>query len=435
MARYKRSARVRKIIMRRRIISAVLLLALILGVFFGVKACKNDNPSTENPPISTPQDPNDNTPRVISTAKIGSTGDAIMHDSVLWTVEDKNYDFSGIFATAKPYYSAYDMMVINLEVTFGTNTNYKGYPSFNSPDTLADALKGAGVDMLLTANNHSYDNGHSGFANTIAQIKKRNLAFIGTKESGDKAYRVVDINGIKVGFVCFTYSGVSGGSKTLNGHVMNSEDGKNTNTFTYGNIEGFKNNAKNIFEDMKKDGADATVIYMHWGDEYAAKPNKNQKNMAQAICDIGYDAIIGSHPHVIQEIENLKNADGKETVCIYSLGNSISNQRKEIMSEDNHSGHTEDGVVFELTFNKYSDGTVKLDDVNALPTWVDMRTENGEKSYNIIPLDLNKNWTSFNISSMTDAKASYNRTLKRIGAGLNAWRTAHGKSTVPLTVE
>ena len=174
---------------------------------------------------------------------------------------------------------------------------------------------------------------------------------------------------------------------------------------------------------------------MHWGDEYAAKPNKNQKNMAQAICDIGYDAIIGSHPHVIQEIENLKNADGKETVCIYSLGNSISNQRKEIMSEDNHSGHTEDGVVFELTFNKYSDGTVKLDDVNALPTWVDMRTENGEKSYNIIPLDLNKNWTSFNISSMTDAKASYNRTLKRIGAGLNAWRTAHGKSTVPLTVE
>lgn len=439
MARYKRSARVKKIIMRRRIISAVLLIALISGIFLCVNKCKKDKPVTynpqDNPSNSQSSDIQNDEPRVISTAKIGSTGDAIMHDSVLWTVEDKNYDFSGIFSTVKPYYSAYDTMVINLEVTFGTNKNYKGYPSFNSPDTLADALKGAGIDMLLTANNHSYDNGHSGFNNTITQIKKRGLAFIGTKESGDKPYRVADINGIKVGFVCFTYSGVSDGSKTLNGYVMSTEDGKNTNTFTYGNIQDFKSNAKEIFDNMKKDGAEATVIYMHWGDEYAAKPNKNQKNMAQAISDIGYDAIVGSHPHVIQEIETLKNADGKETVCIYSLGNSISNQRKEIMSEDNHSGHTEDGAIFELTFNKYSDGAVKLDEVNVLPTWVDLRTENGEKSYNIIPLDLNKDWTTFKISSLSDAKASYNRTLKRIGAGLNEWRTSHGKTAVPLIAE
>ncbi len=440
MARYKKSARVRRIIMRRRIISAALLIALILGVFFCVKSCKNDTPNTDNPQINSsgasPSDtPSNSEPHIISTAKIGSTGDAIMHDSVLWTVEDKNYDFSGIFSTAKPYYSAYDMMVINLEVTFGTSGSYKGYPNFNSPDSLADALKGAGIDMLLTANNHSYDNGHSGFANTIAQLKRRNIAFIGTKETADKPYRVADINGIKVGFVCFTYSGVSGSNKTLNGHVMNSEDGKNTNTFTYGNVTEFKNNAQEIFQNMKKDGADATVIYMHWGDEYAANPNKNQKNMAQVICDIGYDAIIGSHPHVIQEIETLKNEQGKETVCIYSLGNSISNQRKEIMSEDNHSGHTEDGVVFELTFNKYSDGAVKLDEVNVLPTWVDLRTQNNEKSYNIIPLDLSKDWTTFNISSLSNAKASYNRTLKRIGAGLNEWRLSHGKTAVPLTVE
>ncbi len=439
MARYKKSARVRKIIMRRRLISAVLLVALILGVFFCVKSCKNDTPNTDNPQDNTsqntPSDTPDNTPKIISTAKIGSTGDAIMHDSVLWTVEDKNYDFSGIFATAKPYYSAYDMMVLNLEVTFGTNGNYKGYPSFNSPDTLADALKGAGVDMLLTANNHSYDNGHSGFANTLTQIKKRNLAYIGSHESADKPYRVTDINGIKVGFVCYTYSGTSDGNKTLNGHVMSANDGKLINTFDYNNLSAFYTDAKEKITDMIADGADVTVIYVHWGDEYAAKPNKRQKTMAQALCDMGYDAIIGSHPHVIQEIETLKNEQGKETVCIYSLGNSISNQRKEIMSEDNHSGHTEDGVVFELTFNKYSDGAVKLDDVNALPTWVDMRTENGEKSYNIIPLDLSKNWTTFNVSSLSDAKASYNRTLKRIGAGLNEWRTSHGKTAVPLTVE
>ena len=437
MARYrKKSARVRRILLRRRIICGVCLIALILGIFFITRSCKGDQPNTNSGENSSPSSDigsSSDEPYVISSAKIGSTGDAIMHDSVLWTVEDKNYDFSGIFATAKPYYSAYDVFVMNLEVTFGTNTNYKGYPNFNSPATLADALKGAGVDILLTANNHSYDNGSSGFNNTMLQLKNRRLAFIGSKEDGEKNYYVRDINGIKVGFACFTYSTVSGGKKALNGHIMSVTDGENINTFTYDNPSGFKKEAQQIMSDMKKDGAEATVIYMHWGDEYAAKPSETkQVKFAKIINEIGYDVIVGSHPHVVQAVDTLKNESGHETVCIYSTGNSISNQRKEIMSEDNHSGHTEDGVVFEITFQKYSDGKVVLADVNALPTWVDMRTVNGEKSYNIIPLDLSENWTSFGVSSISDAKDSYNRTMKRIGEGLNEWRTSHGKDALPL---
>lgn len=436
MAQYrKRSARVRRILLRRRIVCGVVVLALILGIVFAVRTCKkepanngenNENGGTNSNSVSSGSDE----PYIISSAKIGSTGDAIMHDSVLWTVEDKNYDFSGIFSTVKPYYSAYDMMVINLEVTFGTNTNYKGYPTFNSPSTLADAMKGAGIDLLLTANNHSYDNGSSGFNNTITQLKNRNIAFIGTRQSGDKNYYVRDINGIKVGFACFTYSTVSGGNTALNGITMTSADSQNINSFTYDNPEKFRNNAKEIIENMKKDGAEATIIYMHWGDEYAARPSEDkQVKFAKIINELGYDVIVGSHPHVVQAVDTLKNTNGHETVCIYSVGNSISNQRKEILGYD---GYTEDGVVFEVTFQKYSDGKVVLSDVNALPTWVDMRTVNGEKSYNIIPLDLSRDWTSFNVSSMTAAKDSYNRTLKRIGEGLNSWRISHGKTAVPL---
>lgn len=431
-----KSERVRRILLRRRIICAVCLIALILGIFAIIKGCKKEPQNLDNGGVSSsPSSSSDSgEPHIISSAKIGSTGDAIMHDSVLWTVEDKNYDFSGIFATVKPYYSAYDVMSINLEVTFGTNKNYKGYPNFNSPATLADALKGAGVDLLLTANNHSYDNGSSGFNNTITQLKNRKIAFIGSKSSADKNYLVKDVNGIKVGFACFTYSTVSGGNKALNGHIMNSSDGENINTFTYDNPTKFKTQAETIIDNMKKDGAEATVIYMHWGDEYAAKPSEaRQVKFAKIINELGYDVIVGSHPHVIQAVDTLKNENGQETVCIYSTGNSISNQRKEIMSEDNHSGHTEDGVIFEVQFDKYSDGTVVLADVNALPTWVDMRTVGGEKSYNIIPLDLSKDWTSFNVSSISDAKASYSRTLKRIGQGLNEWRLSHGKPQIPLT--
>ncbi len=442
MANYKkRSARVRRIIMRRRIICCTVCLALILAVFFGIRSCKN--PSSQNGGnggnggnsgvTSSNVSSGSDEPYVVSSATIGSTGDAIMHDSVLWSVEDSGYDFSGIFATVKPYYSAYDMMVMNLEVTFGTNTNYKGYPSFNCPATFADAAKWGGVDMLLTANNHSYDNGHSGFANTLTQLKNRNLLYIGSRFQNEKPYIVKDINGIKVGFVCYTYSTTSGEQKGLNGHIMSVADSKLINTFDYSRLNDFYSDAEQIIEKMKSDGADATVIYVHWGDEYAAKPNSTQKSMAQKICDMGYDVIVGSHPHVVQAIETLKSTAGHETVCAYSLGNSVSNQRKEIMSEDNHSGHTEDGMVLEIRFDKYSDGTVVLSDVNALPTWVDLRTENGQKSYNIIPLDLTKNWSDFGVSSVTEAKASYNRTLKRIGEGLNAWRTIHGKAIVPLT--
>lgn len=435
MAHYrKRSAKVRRILLRRRIICGVCLVALILGIFFITRSCKGDQPNIsggENSGSSSDISNSSGEPYVISSAKIGSTGDILIHDSVLWTVEDKGYDFSGIFATAKPYYSAYDVFVMNLEVPFGTDSNYRGYPTFNCPATLADGLKATGVDLLLTANNHSYDSGSSGFNNTIAQLKNRNIAFIGTRQSGNKEYYVRDVNGIKVGFACFTYSTVSGGKKALNGHIMSAADGENINTFTYDNPSKFESEAKEIIKNMKKDGAEATIIYMHWGDEYAVKPSETkQVKFAKIINELGYDVIVGSHPHVVQAIDTLKNENGHETVCIYSTGNSISNQRKEILG---NSGHTEDGVVFEVTFQKYSDGKVVLADVNALPTWVDMRTVNGEKSYNIIPLDLSKNWTSFSVSSISNAKDSYNRTMKRIGEGLNAWRTSHGKTALPLT--
>ena len=107
MAHYrKRSAKVRRILLRRRIICGVCLVALILGIFFITRSCKGDRPNIsggENSGSSSDISNSSGEPYVISSAKIGSTGDILIHDSVLWTVEDKGYDFSGIFATAKPY--------------------------------------------------------------------------------------------------------------------------------------------------------------------------------------------------------------------------------------------------------------------------------------------------------------------------------------------
>ena len=358
-----------------------------------------------------------------STASLYFAGDAMQHiaqiESALQT--DGTYSYKECFTYVKEQVSEANLAICNLEVTLGGEP-YRGYPQFSAPDEFASALKDAGFDILLTANNHCLDRRNKGLIRTLDVLDSLGIAHVGTYRDSaerDSLYPyITTVNNITFAILNYTYG--TNGIPVSPPCIVNLID------------------TAQILIDINKaraEKADVIIACMHWGDEYAARPNSTQVRFANIINELGYDVIVGSHPHVIQAVDTLKNESGHETVCIYSVGNSISNQRKEIMSEDNHSGHTEDGVIFEVTFDKYSDGKVVLSDVNALPTWVDMRTVNGEKSYNIIPLDLNKNWTSFSVSSISDAKASYNRTLKRIGEGLNAWRLSHGKTAVPLTAD
>ena len=93
-------------------------------------------------------------------------------------------------------------------------------------------------------------------------------------------------------------------------------------------------------------------------------------------------------------------------------------------------------MIFGVKFDKYSDGTVVLADVNILPTWVNLKKENGKRVYQIIPLDLSVgDWKTFGLSDVAKAQKSYNRTMKLVGEGLNSYRTANGLEAVPTTIE
>ena len=135
--------------------------------------------------------------------------------------------------------------------------------------------------------------------------------------------------------------------------------------------------------------------------------------------------IIGGHPHVIQPVELLDSTTDPEhkTVCLYSTGNAVSNQRQGKLNSIK-TAHTEDGILFTVTFEKYSDGTVYLASANAIPTWVNMHNNgNGKTEYNILPLDVNymSEWsTLFELgdSSTKAANDSYTRTMNIIGTGL-----------------
>lgn len=426
------------------IVVMILASAVLLAMCLSMPVKSKDKPD-QNTTIqfSQPEEVGETTPegppQLVSTAAIGVQGDLLMHLPVIETcVTDGGYDFSYIFQYMKPYTKSYDYMVANLETTLGgTAFPYRGNPSFNCPDQLLTAVKDMGCDMLLTANNHSYDTLMTGIDRTLQQVRGAGIETLGTRLNGnEKRYSVIDVNGIQVGMVCYTFS-LGMDAETGNPMLNNNspmEKPEQINYFSNGNLNKLYSEMADILPQMKADGAEATVLYIHWGTEYDLIGDENQRAIAQKMCDMGVDVIVGGHPHVVQPMTLLtSNTDSEhKTVCIYSLGNAVSNQRREEMNMK--TGHTEDGVLFSMTFEKYSDGTVRVSAVDVLPTWVNMTSSSGQKQYLIIPLEDAKrdSWQSeFHMTDeeYAEAKNSYDRTMAIVGAGLQMVQTYLAEQT------
>lgn len=376
------------------------------------------------PPTTTePPEPE----HVVATATISSQGDLLMHSPVFNSCKqsDGSYDFASIFRYVKDTVSSYDYALANLETTFGGEAHpHVPNQSFSCPDELAASAVEAGYDMLLTANNHSGDSMGDGLTRTIEVAREAGLATLGSQLSGEKRYSIVEVNGIKIGMVAYTWAFSGDGSKfSLNGLTAIADEGQ-MNYFTKNNPDKLYNEAQQILADMKAEGAEATMIQIHWGEEYQLTENALQNQIAQKLCDIGFDVIVGGHPHVVQPMELLTSTvdDTHKTVCIYSLGNAVSNQRTGV-SNQFPPGYTEDGVLFSVTFEKYSDGKVYLAATDVVPTWVNMHQNNGPKEYNILPLiqDQEDTWKeSFNLTdhNFSSCQKSYDRTMGIVGEGL-----------------
>ena len=377
---------------------------------------------------------------VVSTATILSTGDLLMHGQLIVDAkqDDGTYDFSYIFPYITEYVSDADFAVANLETTLaGTAKPYQGNPMFNCPDEIVDAAKNAGFDMLLTANNHSYDSQKAGFERTIRTVREKGLLNLGTMLSGEEPkFAVQEINGIKIGMIAYTYedSAVGNSVPALNYNPMQAGGYDIINCFRHAAPEPFYATLETQIAEMRQQGAEAIVLYIHWGQEYKLEPNSYQTAMAQRLCDLGVDVIIGGHPHVVEPVALLESTvdPNHRTVCLYSMGNAVSNQRLGKLKSIT-TAHTEDGVLFSISFSKYSDGTVCLEDASLIPTWVRAIDANGNtvvrdsatiRRYEILPLDDSRRsqWQEqFGIDDSTLAQCtdSWQRTMDITGTGLN----------------
>lgn len=241
-------------------------------------------------------------------------GDIMGHDSQIAAAYDpakKTYDYSWAFQHVKPYAEAADLAIANLEVTLAGKP-YKGYPQFSSPDELAVAIREAGFDVLVTANNHCVDRGRRGLERTVKVLDSLAIPHTGTfRDSAERVRNnplMIYKNGFSIALLNYTY-----GTNGLPVHKPNIVNMLDTATI------------RQDIEVARKSNPDIILVFTHWGGEYESLPRKTQKDIAEFCFRKGARLVIGAHPHVLQPMEWRRESD---QFVAYSLGNFISGQRK-----------------------------------------------------------------------------------------------------------
>jgi len=295
-------------------------------------------------------------------------GDVMGHDSQIisaWQEKDNTYDYNSCFEYISPFIRQADIAIANLEVTLG-GPPYSGYPQFSSPDVLAGALKDTGFDVLLNANNHALDRGKQGLIRTVGILDKYDLIHTGafaSQEAHNSLYPlVIEKNGILLGLLNYTYG--TNGLKADTPAMVNYIDTAQICA---------------DLEKVKKAGPDFIIALVHWGNEYERIQNSTQESLAAFFFLHGANAIIGSHPHVIQPV--VVSTDPSDTsgirIVAYSLGNFLSNQRDR---------YRDGGILFFMELTK-TDRT-RITDFSYLPVWVSKPTENGKETFRLVPADI-----------------------------------------------
>lgn len=366
------------------LIAAILLSAgifivgeMVTAKITGVATTENENviPNIDTPitELPIPEEPAHVPEDAIVT--MIAAGDIMFHypQIISAKTEDGSYDFSSPFEYIKDHVQSADLAIANLEtVIAGEGETPRGYPRFRSPKEVLDGIKEAGFDILVTANNHSADRGRDGIIKTIEELENRQLEYIGTSRGEKRDYIIKEVKGVKIGVLSYTFG--------LNGleSLLTPEELQNMV-----NLIDAERISMSIAE-ARSNGAEVIIVYLHWGYEYHRQASDEQRSLAAFLSENGADVILGSHPHVVQEME-LISIKGKDIPVVYSMGNLLSNQRYETMGVS----YTEDGLLVSIRIvKKWDTGVVLIEPLIPMPTWVNRwGTGSGKYSYRILPAE------------------------------------------------
>lgn len=297
------------------------------------------------------------------TVKLFLSGDLMVHGAQLKSAKTSTgYDFKSWFHFLQKPIAEADFALLNLETTLTNNPEaYSGFPLFKSPPQIAYDLKSVGFDAVVTANNHSLDGGLKGVLTTIEHLEKAGLMYTGTTKRDTKSKPLMlERNGLKVAVVNATYG--------TNGIPLPKDHPHAVNLLTQSGIE-------QMMLSAKAEKPDAIIAFVHWGVEYARQPNAQQKQWAQQLADLGADAVIGAHPHVVQPESWLKAKDGRQVYVNYSLGNFVSNQRWR---------YSDTGLALNMTISMPKGKPLSIS-IDHVPFWVDKENSSGI-AYTVLPI-------------------------------------------------
>ena len=324
---------------------------------------------------------------------ISGVGDIMVHRSQIYAQHDRaadTYDFNNNFQYVRKYFEDSDLAIGNLETTFA-GTPYAGYPLFSAPDELGAALKTAGFDVIVTANNHMVDRGLVGLLRTIDVLRGNGLIVSGSRQDDTRPrYAIFESQGVKMGVVAYTYATSSASGELFINGIRAQDSRSLVNYFRYTHLDEDLANVKQTVDAARASGADIIAVYYHWGDEYQLTSNNWQRTIAErTVNEMDVDMIFGSHPHTLQEAVYITNIhNGKQVPVFYSMGNFISNQRRETLPNTRNNRHTETGIIAQVRIEfDLNDRKIISMSKGAVPTWVEKYKSGGRDVYAIIPLD------------------------------------------------
>lgn len=382
---------------RKNMVALILILILItLGITYKVlpKIVLNDkNKSNEVIENKTTEEKKD-----YSTLNLTVVGDFLFESPYYKSIE--NGDSKDLyFNKVKSYFNDDDISIGNMEVVIG-NDNMKisgdGY-NFCAPSWIGPLVSSLDLEVLSTANNHSYDRGVEGINSTIDYFKNNtDIVTLGTEKQGNtRKTRIIEKNGLKIGFSSFT----------LGTNIKPSKE--NVSLINYYKDPYTKEILKNqMSEEISylKKNADIIITLMHWGTEFTFYPNDEQKEMANYLNSLGVDIIVGSHSHSIQPIEII--GEDKKTLVYYSLGNFVSADddiARTPKGQETFDNAYQFGLLSKISLKINKDNNIEFDSIKTEP----------------IINYFNKDMRNFELIPLSEYNETYEKSHYRYNLGLS----------------
>ncbi len=317
----KRKAAQKKLIIGLIVAAAALLLSgiMILAITLGIKWNSRDQAEETTPNISTEPVQTEQTQSDQTVIHFAATGDLNITKSVVES-GGASYDYTDTFLDVAPVLASADLTTINLEGDF---SDYPNGQNHSAPKTMASTLRSMGVDMIQLANSYAINQGVSGLLTTIDTVQQAGMEPVGVFRNNaefkqKRGFSLFEIQGVRIAVVSFT--------KGMNGDSIPGADNENCVNVLYSDYSSVyqqidKEKITDIMEAVQDQKPDITIALLHWGSEQDDTISKSQKNICQLLQEQGVDAIIGTHSHLVQQIDFDPEAG---TLVAYSLGDFIS---------------------------------------------------------------------------------------------------------------